>query len=221
MSARGRLIGALLVSAAAHACLLGALLGTRPAPLQTGVISVRLVELSVERRAAPNVPGGGAVSRPLRREVPVRALDRLLHTGERPAPLVDADRTAPAPGPGSSPAEGQPEVAGRPGAGTVPGGEAARGGTAGPSDWLVGELHRRLAEAAARCYPAAARRLRLHGEVPVRFCLDARGGASGLSLVGSTGSAVLDRSALECVVPGAEPLPAVAGCFQVAVRFGG
>ena len=78
MSARGRLIGALLVSAAAHACLLGALLGTRPAPLQNGVTSVRLVELSVESRAAPNVPGGGAVSRPLRRVVGSRPQARKI-----------------------------------------------------------------------------------------------------------------------------------------------
>jgi len=45
--------------------------------------------------------------------------------------------------------------------------------------------------------------------------------ARALSLEGSTGSAVLDRSALECVVPGAQPLSGFEGCFLVPVRFGG
>lgn len=114
-----------------------------------------------------------------------------------------------APGPGP----GEPG-----GGGSGPGGLAVPG-TGGGSQ--LGELHRRLAEAAVRCYPAAAGRLRLRGTVPVRFCLDAQGTASALSLVGTSGSALLDRSALECVVPGAEPLPALPGCFEVPVRFGG
>jgi TonB family protein len=85
----------------------------------------------------------------------------------------------------------------------------------------LGELHHRLAEAAARCYPQAARRFRLQGEVPVHFCLDAAGTATALSLEGSTGSALLDRSALECVVQGAAPLSGFEGCFLVPVHFGG
>jgi TonB family protein len=85
----------------------------------------------------------------------------------------------------------------------------------------LGELHRRLAEAAARCYPTAAQRFRLTGEVPLHFCLDAAGVATALSLEGSTGSALLDRSALECVVAGAQPLSGFEGCFLVPVRFGG
>lgn len=102
--------------------------------------------------------------------------------------------------------------------------EASASGLApgsGVADARLGELHRRLAEAAARCYPEAARRFRLTGEVPLRFCLDGRGTAKAVSLEGSTGSPLLDRSALECVVPGAEPLSGFEGCFLVPVRFGG
>ena len=94
-------------------------------------------------------------------------------------------------------------------------------GVGGVSQERLGELHRRLAEAAERCYPAAARRFRLRGEVVLHFCLDAAGAATALSLEGSTGSPLLNRSALECVVPGAQPLSGFEGCFLVPVRFGG
>src|SRR5262249_24079316 len=63
----------------------------------------------------------------------------------------------------------------------------------------VAELHRRLAESAQRCYPSAARRLRLRGEVGLHFCLSEQGRASVASLRGSTGSALLDAAARECV----------------------
>lgn len=80
-------------------------------------------------------------------------------------------------------------------------------------------LHLRLARAAERCYPSAARRFRLTGEVQLSFCLDGSGAVSKLELKGSTGSPLLDRAARECVLPGAFPLGIQGGCYSVPVRF--
>jgi len=80
-------------------------------------------------------------------------------------------------------------------------------------------LHRRLDASAQRCYPAAALRFRLKGEVPLNFCLDGAGALSSVRLQGSTGSAILDRAAQSCVVQGAVPLPAASGCYDVQIRF--
>jgi len=83
----------------------------------------------------------------------------------------------------------------------------------------VAELHRRLAESAQRCYPSTARRLRLRGEVGLHFCLSEQGRVSVASLRGSTGSALLDAAARECVLAGALPAPGIAGCYDVPVKF--
>lgn len=81
-------------------------------------------------------------------------------------------------------------------------------------------LHARLSTSARRCYPAAARRFRLEGVVPVAFCLDPGGALRSVELRGSTGASVLDRAARECVVQGALPLEGAGSCFLVDVRFG-
>ncbi|MHB8877147.1 MAG: TonB family protein [Myxococcaceae bacterium] len=81
-------------------------------------------------------------------------------------------------------------------------------------------LQRRLAESARRCYPSAAARFRLVGEVGLSFGLDGAGGLTSLSLLGSTGSSILDRAAEECVIQGALPLPVASGArYSVRVRF--
>ncbi|MCU0699961.1 MAG: energy transducer TonB [Myxococcaceae bacterium] len=82
-------------------------------------------------------------------------------------------------------------------------------------------MHARLAAAARDCYPAAARRFRQLGRVPVRFCVGANLAAERLVLSPS-GLALLDDAARECVVPRAAPFPAEAAtrCFEVAVDFG-
>ena len=227
MSGRTRTRAALGLSAAAHAVLFAALLlAVRPERVATPMV-VRLLELP--GRAAAAVPGDSP--RAAGASAPARvapALHPSLQRGAAEAKavaVVEASSLAARPSEpaaeGSAHGESQTRgveaqgleaLEGRePGALGLPGG----GGSA-----RLGELHRRLAEAAARCYPAAARRFRLQGVVPVHFCLDARGGASALSLQGSTGSALLDRSALECVVPGAQPLDGFEGCFLVPVRFG-
>src|SRR5262249_34324764 len=85
----------------------------------------------------------------------------------------------------------------------------------------VAALHAALAASAKRCYPAAARRFGLTGEVTLDFCLDGSGARRSLSLEGTTGQALLDAAARECVVKGALPLPADAAgsCYAVPVRF--
>jgi TonB family protein len=85
----------------------------------------------------------------------------------------------------------------------------------------VKALHAALAEAARRCYPAAARRYRLSGEAQIDFCLDGSGALSSTRLVASSGAEVLDAAARDCVIAGALPLPreAVGGCYTVPVRF--
>ncbi len=225
MTGRPRIRSALAVSALAHAAVLGALLLTvRPLP-SSAPLAVRLlaVEVAPAFAAGPGATSAAPV-RPRRASRP-RTKDMAggsAATVQPPAPAASgvpgdiAADGARATGPASPGGAGEDSAT--PGTGTAAGG----GGSAdGASTSLVSELHRRLAEAARRCYPAAAQRFRLQGEVPVHFCLDGQGVATALSLQGSTGSPLLDRSALECVVPGAAPLPAVAGCFLVPVHFGG
>ncbi len=227
-----RIGSALAVSALAHAALLGALLlAVRPPPPPLP-LAVRL--LAVEAALAPAGPAGpGATEaaparQPMRSRPPTKEVARgSADTVQPPAltasavPVDVAREGTPVAGPGPASPGGAGDEGAAPGPGTAGGSAGGPGGTGAASMSLLTELHRRLAEAARRCYPAAAQRFRLQGEVPVHFCLDGQGVATALSLQGSTGSALLDRSALECVVPGAEPLPAVAGCFLVPVHFGG
>jgi TonB family protein len=227
VSARASTGKALAVSTAAHLLLLGALLfAVRPQESQRPLV-VRLLALEAPSVAAPMES----------QEKPVH-LERLARGKARPSSLARAEALPPAarllpalaaePAPDGVPLASALEFLETKG-GAAPEGEggaagaASGGGGHGASlhGARLGELHRRLAEAAVRCYPAAARRFRLRGEVPLHFCLDAGGAATALSLEGSTGSPLLDRSALECVVPGAQPLSGFEGCFLVPVRFGG
>ncbi len=100
-------------------------------------------------------------------------------------------------------------------------GEDATGlhGTGSLTSHRLLELHQRLASAARRCYPGTAHRLRQRGTVQLHFCLSPQGTASTSTLEGTTGSGLLDRAALECVLPGALPAPGMPGCYDVAIRF--
>lgn len=89
--------------------------------------------------------------------------------------------------------------------------------SAAPVD-LTG-LHAALSRAAKHCYPAAAKRFRLTGSVPVEFCVKAEGGLERAVARGSSGASALDAAAVECVLPRAVPLPAPAGCYTVAIEF--
>jgi len=222
---------ALAVSTLLHAAVLGALVLTvRPPPLSSP-LSVRFLKLSPVEALGPAARGAAgaagpdvasASKPPVRREAP----SGPAHAAA-PRPLAAlASEGAPsssAPQPPAGPAATDTGASVPTGAAAGPlslgGGGAGAGATGG--DGRLSELHQRLAEAAVRCYPTAARRFRLQGEVPLHFCLDASGTATALRLQGSTGSPLLDRSALECVVPGAQPLSGFEGCFVVPVRFGG
>jgi len=124
--------------------------------------------------------------------------------------------------------ETAPVLAGAPQAGSAVGGGLASQGAPGqaadgppqasPDPALLEALHQRLAAAAKACYPRAARAFRLRGAAPLRFCLDGKGSAGPVSLLGTTGSPLLDRAAKDCVVPGALPLPGT-GCYTVTVEF--
>ena len=95
-------------------------------------------------------------------------------------------------------------------------------GTEGVGGVDTVRLHALLAAAAERCYPQAAKTFRLRGECEVRFCVGDSGQAGSIELKTTTGSAVLDGAARECVVQQAAPFPReiVAGCYLVPVRFG-
>jgi TonB family protein len=95
-----------------------------------------------------------------------------------------------------------------------PGASGETGG--GPN---LGAFVERLRKSAQRCSP---RRVGTGGEASlarVRFCVDALGKPEAVTLLQSTGDPRLDRAALECVIPGAAPLPATDRCLVVPLRF--
>ena len=109
------------------------------------------------------------------------------------------------------------------GAGATSQAAVAGGGGGGPAVGAAAveeALSARLADAAARCYPLAARRYRLEGTAVVRFCLDAQGALASAEVRTPSGAALLDGAATACVVPGALPFPPGAGgCYRVPVHF--
>jgi TonB family protein len=83
----------------------------------------------------------------------------------------------------------------------------------------LGAFVERLRKSAQRCSP---KRLGTAGErsmARVRFCVDSLGKPEAVTLLQSTGDPRLDRAALECVIPGAAPLPATDRCLVVPLRF--
>ena len=92
----------------------------------------------------------------------------------------------------------------------------------GPSDELIALVQERLRQGAERCYPAAAQRYRQQGVVRVSFCATASGAVDRISVGATSGSALLDHAATDCVVQSANPLPleAAGSCFRLPVKFG-
>ncbi len=194
---------ALAVSVGVHAAVLALAVSSRPrrlpaeppAPQQT---SLRVGLVSSGAPAAPAEPKG---TRPPRaRGAPARMAT------SRGVPVDDAA------------GEGSVDVgAGEEGGGSANAGAGAGGGAGAGVDGSA--LHARLAAAALRCYPKAAQRYGLTGEAAVRLCLTHEGTAAGVELVHSSGSTLLDQAALDCVIPGALPLPRGSECFRLPVRF--
>jgi TonB family protein len=221
---------AFAVSTLLHVAVLGALLFSVHPPSLPSPLSVRFLRLSEGAAPAPAGTGASQGLSALRPPARTPSVQRdVKSTAPTATPTVavagvseEATSSATQPLGASLPADDAPKGEhglAAPMETSGGGGIGAAGGV--PTDARLLELHRRLAAAAARCYPTAARRFRLQGEVPLHFCLDAAGTATALRLQGSTGSSLLDRSALECVVPGAQPLSGFEGCFLVPVRFGG
>jgi protein TonB len=98
------------------------------------------------------------------------------------------------------------------------GGDGASEGStsAGPD---IGVFVERLRRSAQRCSLRRGAPGTEAALARVRFCVDAQGMPQAVSLLQSTGDPRLDRDALECVVPGAAPLPASDRCLVVPLRF--
>jgi protein TonB len=177
--------------------------------------------------AAAPVPAPVPVVRAPARPRPVAAFPADPSRPEDEAPALGvpaAGVTAPPglPGAGASAGAG-PTTGGpshRPGGSGEPGGA---GSGEGPGEGASGPDLRGLSEAlrraAVRCYPAPARRFRLTGSARVSFCVGEGGGHEGLKLLQTSGHPLLDQAAVGCVVPGAVPLPADPGCFELAIDF--
>jgi protein TonB len=194
-------------------------LSMKPAPAQTAT-RVVLFTRAADPPAAVAPVAAARVEAPSR---PARA-PRTAATELPARPAPEAAKEAPeGDQPGTDPAAPETAVVvatGYPGSGmdTV---EVAAPGPAAPT-FDVAALHARLAASAQRCYPAAARRFGLAGEVELDFCLDAAGALSSHRLARSSGQSLLDSAAVDCVLQGAQPFPAEAfgGCYSVPVRFG-
>ena len=103
---------------------------------------------------------------------------------------------------------------------TAPSGPPAVVAPAATDTSAVGEIVRRLRSAAASCYPYAAVRSNLEGTTRLRFCIGAKGEPRTVEVVNSSGSALLDGAAVDCVLPSAMPFPAISRpCVTVPVRF--
>lgn len=134
-----------------------------------------------------------------------RSRSRARRARDALAPLVAAAVLV------AAAAGADPDVASRP---PIHREDAMPGGVS--FDARIAEIQRRIQEALV--YPALARRRAIEGESEVAFEIGASGRASGIALVRSSGSALLDRAA-ERAVRDAAPLPPVLGRLRVPVRF--
>jgi protein TonB len=224
---RGEVAWGLSASLAAHLALGAALVLAAPAAGPARARGSRPVAITRMRLVPPGAPGGGAAA--VERSSPVRRAERRPRAAARGARLEAPASAPPAVGAVTAAAPSVAEIAegvGAEGAGgesaPAEAGSAAGTGTGveGGGSTALAELASRLGDAARGCYPAAARRLRLRGEVGVVFCVGEGGLASSVRVERSSGSALLDGAASSCVVPGALPSPGASGCFSLPVRFG-
>jgi len=84
----------------------------------------------------------------------------------------------------------------------------------------IAEIARRLGSVAASCYPYAAVRSNIEGTTRLRFCIGDKGEPRDVQVMGSSGTAVLDSAATDCVLPRAAPFSAASRvCVTVPVKF--
>lgn len=239
-------IAAVALSAALHAGLGLAAWTLAPTAEQTratapsGSVEVGLVYRETPAPRAPAAVGPAAV--PVVRPAPrpaVKASEPAAPVGS-PAPdpvpaggeaaaavevEVQGSLAVAAAGEGAGAArEGGPQASGDGSAeGSVAsaaaGGAGAGSGGRGEEPDVEGEMRRRLASSAARCYPKAAQRFRAEGTPRVRFCVSEDGQPRDAALVEPSGQPLLDDAALRCVLARAAPFPATTACFTVPIHF--
>lgn len=185
-------------------------------PSQLWVLPVEV--LSAPSASAPAAPP------PLPRVAPRstrRAMNRFVP--DKNAAAVGGEKSMHSDDPGSTHADDSSSTNGLT--------ETVGSGRTGPSSALesssesvfdIAALHRALAEAARKCYPAAARRFQLKGTAQVEFCLAGEGALISANVTSSSGETLLDAAATRCVIPSSLPLPkaALGRCFRAPVRFG-
>lgn len=117
---------------------------------------------------------------------------------------------------------GEGSGAGRSGTNTTGAGDATPGDPLADNhaeEEALRAITRRLFAAATPCYPRSAQMRGQEGVAQMRFCLDARGTPSQISLVRSSGFAQLDVAA-RCTIERAAPFPPLPGrCLTVPIRF--
>lgn len=181
-----------------------------------GFVSFTAVSLVPKAAQAPSAPAKGAPA-PARSAKPVAAAAVKVAPGS--GELVAEVAVE---GPSETAQSSLEDAAGEaPQPDPLPG--AGRGGEPqGNEEQVISLVHARLAAAADRCYPAAARRFQQRGTVQLSFCTDAQGGTANASITHSSGAELLDAAARGCVLESAVPFPreASARCFSVPVRFG-
>lgn|GEM_PF-3049167 len=243
ISNRNRLQVAMLVSAVLHAALAWTTLSRRShgrteavttavrpasraegrAPFRVRLLALDAVASDGERGFRADAPPATSTGARLRGAA--RTGSRFIRSVEPvQAPVLSQDpEPAGLPRPSQAASDwageaGQPSALGSSNASTN---ATANGSAVGRDDtgWLA-DLHRRLNAAAQSCYPPSARRLRLQGEVSLFFALNEQGEAKRVQLAHSSGSAILDEAAMDCVLRGALPAPGRAGEYgPVTIKF--
>jgi TonB family protein len=216
MSSRWR--WALGASLAIHAVLLAAVWRAHSRARLEVPVGIRApLAVQLWHPPSPSPSPEAALSRPtrLRGRAATLSAPPAVASEDGQIPLEEPDSSEPAEGlPGGS----GPRVGGL--TGPAGGGRTSAGGAGEGVGVDLIALHLRLAEAAQFCYPPAARRLRLRGQLELAFCAAADGQVVSQSIGSSSGSELLDHAALSCLLERAAPLPVRSGCFRVPVRFG-
>ena len=184
-----------------------------PEPVTPIVPDALQPETSSDARTAP-VPQILSFQRPSE-PTPRRTMPRREPVPERPRQQVaEQAPQRPASAAGNGGQNAADAAAGRASAGQQ--GSDGGGGQAEIAQWQS-QVQRKLARSLR--YPRAANGER--GEVVVRFTVAAQGGASGVSIVRSSGNVVLDQAAIETVGRASPfpPIPANAGFASKTFDF--